>query len=173
LLNPTRIGFLKVLERMGAELEIVEQGNDPEPWGTVRAAYSPDLHGCRVAAEEIPLLVDEVPILALAATQAKGETVFHDVSELRIKESDRIGAIVSQLSAMGAELEARGDDLVVHGPCKLHVPEGELDSFGDHRIAMTLAMAGVVAGRMPGIRDAGCAAISYPSFAQDLERLTA
>jgi 3-phosphoshikimate 1-carboxyvinyltransferase len=173
LLNPTRIGFLKVLERMGAALEIVEQGNAPEPWGMVRAGYSPDLHGCQVAAEEIPLLVDEVPILALAATQAKGETVFHGVSELRIKESDRIGAIVSQLSAMGAMLEARGDDLIVHGPCRLKVPDAEMDSFGDHRIAMTLAMAGVAAGKMPKVRDAECAAISYPGFAQDLERLTA
>lgn len=173
LLNPTRIGFIKVLQRMGADLEIVELGKDPEPWGLVRAAFSPDLSGCQVMADEIPLLVDEVPILALAATQAKGETIFHDVGELRIKESDRLGAIVTQLSAMGAKLEVRGDDLVVQGPCKLQVPQGEMDSYGDHRIAMTLAMAGVAAGQMPKVKDADCAAISYPSFSADLERLTA
>lgn len=172
LLNPTRIGFLKVLERMGAQLEIVEQGNDPESWGKVRAAFTQELRGCRVEGREIPLLVDEVPILALAATQAKGETVFHDVGELRIKESDRLGAIVAQLSAMGAKLAIRGDDLIVQGPSRLSVPKQELESYGDHRIAMTLAIARVVAGQALQIRDADCAAISYPSFSAELERLT-
>jgi 3-phosphoshikimate 1-carboxyvinyltransferase len=173
LLNPTRIGFLEVLKRMGADLEIIAQGSDPEPWGKVQTAFSPDLRGCHVQGSEIPLLVDEVPILALAATQAKGETVFHEVGELRIKESDRLGAIVSQLSTMGADLEVKGDDLVVRGPAKLQVPERELESFGDHRIAMTLAMAGVAAGRLALIKDAACAAISYPGFIDDLEGLLA
>jgi 3-phosphoshikimate 1-carboxyvinyltransferase len=171
LLNPTRIGFLKVLERMGAQIEIEEQGRDPEPWGKVRAAFTRDLRGCEVEGREIPLLVDEVPILALAATQAKGETVFHDVGELRIKESDRLGAIVAQLSAMGADLSIRGDDLVVQGPTKLVAPGHEMDSYGDHRIAMTLAITGVVAGRLPQVKNADCAAISYPGFYGDLERL--
>ena len=173
LLNPTRIGFLKVLERMGAQLEIIEKSHDPEPCGLVRAAFSPDLRGCRIEAREIPLLVDEVPILALAATQAKGETVFHDVGELRIKESDRLGAIVTQLGAMGAKLAINGDDLIVQGPSRLRVPERELESYGDHRIAMTLAMAGVAAGQMPEVHDAECATISFPSFYAELERLTA
>jgi len=173
LLNPTRIGFLNVLRRMGADLKIVEHGNQPEPWGLVRAIYSPELKACRVKGAEIPLLVDEVPILALVATQAKGESVFREVGELRIKESDRLGAIVSQLRAMGADLEVLGDDLIVRGPTRLQVPERELESFGDHRIAMTLAIAGVAAGRLPQVNGAECAAISYPGFAADLERLIA
>ncbi len=172
LLNPTRIGFLRVLERMGAQLEIVEQGNDPEPCGLVSAVFTQDLRGCRVDGWEIPLLVDEVPILALVATQAKGETVFKDVGELRIKESDRLGAIITQLNAMGAKLVIRGDDLVVQGPSRLSVPEQELESYGDHRIAMTLAISGIVAGKKPIVNGADCAAISYPSFTADLERLT-
>ncbi|KMY66496.1 hypothetical protein AAU61_15155 [Desulfocarbo indianensis] len=173
LLNPTRAGFLKVLQRMGARIDIQEQGRDPEPWGLVSAAYSPDLRACQVEAWEIPLLVDEVPILALAATQARGVTVFKQVGELRIKESDRLGAIVSQLGAMGAKLEERGEDLLIHGPAKLSAPDHELDSFGDHRIAMTLAMAGEAAGQAPRIKDADCAAISYPGFARDWQRLKA
>ena len=171
LLNPTRVGFLKVLERMGAQLEIVEQGNDPESWGQVRAAFTQELRGCQVDGREIPLLVDEVPILALAATQAKGETVFLDVGELRIKESDRLEAIVTQLKAMGAELAIHGDNLIVQGPSRLSVPGQALESYGDHRIAMTLAIAGVAAGQTPQIRDADCAAISYPNFSAELERL--
>lgn len=171
LLNPTRTGFLQVLERMGANIEVGEEGRDPEPWGRVRAAYSPELKGCRVAAGEIPLLVDEVPILTLVATQAQGTTVFHQVGELRVKESDRLSAVVSQLGRMGARLEVQGDDLVVEGPAPLRVPGQALESFGDHRIAMTLALAGVAAGGMPRVNHADCAAISYPRFAQDLERL--
>jgi 3-phosphoshikimate 1-carboxyvinyltransferase len=171
LLNPTRIGFLRVLERMGAKIETNEQGNDPEPWGQVRAAFSQELRSCRIEGWEIPFLVDEVPILALAATQAKGKTIFHEVGELRIKESDRLGAIVAQLGAMGAKLTISGDDLIVEGPTCLKVPGHELESYGDHRIAMTLAIAGVLAGQKPEVQNADCAAISYPAFYADLERL--
>lgn len=171
LLNPTRIGFLKVLERMGAKFEINEQSNDPEPWGQVRTAFSQGLKGCRVEGREIPLLVDEVPILALAATQAKGKTVFHEVGELRVKESDRLGAIVAQLGAMGANITISGEDLIVEGPSRLKVPGHELESYGDHRIAMTLAIAGVLAGQKPEVHNADCARISYPGFYDDLERL--
>ncbi len=172
LLNPTRVGFLTVLERMGARVTVTQQGREPEEWGRVEAEYCPELSATAIAAEEVPLLVDEVPILALAATQARGTTVFHGVEELRVKETDRLAAITSQLGAMGARLWTEGDRLLVQGPTPLRVPE-RLESFGDHRIAMTLRLAlGLAGGECP-ISDQDCAAISYPGFAADLEKLLA
>ncbi|RJX34862.1 MAG: 3-phosphoshikimate 1-carboxyvinyltransferase [Desulfarculus sp.] len=170
LLNPTRTGFLSVLARMGARVQVEEQGAEPEPWGRVRAAYSPELTGCRVTAGEIGLLVDEVPVLALAATQARGVAVFEQVGELRLKETDRLAALVSQLGALGARLRVRGEDLVVEGPTPLRAPE-DLDSLGDHRMAMTLRLAGLLAGARPAIAGQECVAISYPGFAETLEAL--
>lgn len=168
LLNPTRTGFLKVLARMGADLEIEEQGRVPEEWGRVSARYSAGLKACVVRPEEIPLLVDEVPILALVATQAQGSTVLKEVGELRVKESDRLAAVASQLGAMGADIRIVGEDLVINGPTPLKAPAGQLDSFGDHRIAMTLTLAGVLAGGALDIKDEDCAAVSYPGFRHDL-----
>ncbi len=172
LLNPTRTGFLTVLERMGARMTVSQQGTEPEEWGRVEAEHSPGLVATEVAAAEVPLLVDEVPILALVATQARGVTVFHGVEELRIKETDRLEAISSQLGAMGARLWTEGDRLLVEGPTPLHAPEG-LESFGDHRIAMTLRLALGLAGGDCPIREEDCAAISYPAFAADLGKLLA
>lgn len=169
-LNPGRVGLITVLERMGAKLVVTEEGNDPEPWGRVAAAYTPELTATEVLPEEIPLLVDEVPILALAATQAKGVTVMRSIGELRIKESDRIAAIVTQLGALGARLWEEGDDLFIEGPTALK-PQGSCDSYGDHRIAMTLAMAGVLCGQTLEVADAACAGVSYPDFYRDLEAL--
>ncbi|KIX12796.1 3-phosphoshikimate 1-carboxyvinyltransferase [Dethiosulfatarculus sandiegensis] len=172
LLNPTRIGFLKVLLRMGADLKIEQQGNHPEPWGRVTAGYTPKLEACEIMAEEIPLMVDEVPILALAASQARGVTIFRQVGELRIKESDRISAICSQLSALGVDIRVKDDDLLVTGPAKLK-PVAELDSFGDHRIAMTLAIACALAENQANIKKMESAAISYPGFQDALNGLMA
>jgi len=169
-LNPGRVGLITVLQRMGAKLQVTEEGRDPEPWGRVSAAYSPELKATEVLPEEIPLLVDEVPILALAATQAKGVTVMRSINELRIKESDRIAAIVTQLGALGARLWEKGDDLFIEGPTALK-PQGSYDSYGDHRIAMTLAMAGVLCGQTLEVADAACAGVSYPDFYRDLEAL--
>lgn len=171
LLNPTRVGFLEVLRRMGANLEVEEQGWVPEETGRVLATYTPGLKACEVLPAEIPLLVDEVPILALVATQAQGTTIMRQVGELRVKETDRLAAIASQLGAMGAHISIKGDDLVIEGPTPLSDPGHELDSFGDHRIAMTLRLAGLLCPSPPAIRDLACAAVSYPGFAQDLEML--
>ena len=170
LLNPTRIGFVEVLRRMGALIKIETLGEQPEPWGRITVSYSPDLTGCRVPGEEIPSLVDEVPILSLAATQARGETVFEQVGELRIKETDRLAAIESQLGLMGARVSIQGDNLAVAGPTPLTAPD-RLDSFGDHRLAMTLRLAGLLAKADPFIREENCAAISYPAFREDLKAL--
>jgi 3-phosphoshikimate 1-carboxyvinyltransferase len=172
LLNPTRAGFLTVLERMGVPLSIEQEAIEPEPWGTVRAGYALKLRGCQIEANEIAALVDEVPILALVASQAQGTTVFKEVGELRLKETDRLAAVASQLGAMGADISERGDDLVIQGPTPLSAP-ARLDSFGDHRISMTLRLAGLLAGARSEIEGEQCTAISYPGFAQTLEGLLA
>ncbi|MRR11404.1 3-phosphoshikimate 1-carboxyvinyltransferase, partial [bacterium] len=136
LLNPTRTGFLRVLERMGARIEV----SDADPMGTERVgtivahAGSP-LSATVVRAEEVPTLVDEVPILALAATQAKGTTRFEGIGELRVKESDRLEAVRAGLAALGATVEAGEDLLEVTLLVRLH--GATLPSLGDHRLAMT------------------------------------
>ena len=170
LLNPTRTGFINVLRRMGAHLEVRTVSQHPEPWGRVTCAYSPELVGCTVEAAEVPALVDEVPILALIATQARGTTVFKQVGELRVKETDRLSAMAQGLALLGAKAEIQGDDLMVHGPIPLSAPP-ELDSLGDHRLAMTFRLAGVMAGARPRIHQEDCLQISYPLFPQDLDRL--
>jgi 3-phosphoshikimate 1-carboxyvinyltransferase len=170
LLNPTRMGFLKVLERMGTSIETEVRGEFPEPWGRVRIKHTPDLTACTIRAKEIPSLVDEVPILALVATQAEGTTVFEGVAELRVKESDRLTAIASQLSRMGAIIHANADTLVVKGPTTLQACSN-LESFGDHRIAMTTRLAAVLTDSDPTIVDETCVEISYPQFHETLRRL--
>ena len=116
-LNPTRAGFLRVLERMGASIQVVPFPEvESERSGEIDAEYTPHLSATTVTAEEIPSLVDEVPILALVASQAHGETRFEGVGELRVKESDRLAAIVDGLAALGATAEVDGDTLVVRGP---------------------------------------------------------
>jgi len=171
LLNPSRLGWLEALRRMQARIEVETRGDDPEPWGNVRVCHSPDLRACDVPADEIPSLVDEVPILALVATQARGTTVFRGVGELRVKESDRLAAMVSELGKLGASLKVSGDDLVINGPTPLGVGDRDLDSHDDHRMAMTLRIAGLVTGREVVIRGEECAAISFPGFAATLEEL--
>lgn len=169
-LNETRTGFLRVLERMGARLRIVpfpETGR--ERVGEIDVRYSPSMHGTIVTAGEIPSLVDEVPILALVASQAEGETRFESVGELRVKESDRFAAIVEGLSALGVDAREEGDTLVVMGGAALR--GATLDSLGDHRLAMTWAVAGLVASTEVRIDRFDSVAVSYPHFADDLERL--
>jgi 3-phosphoshikimate 1-carboxyvinyltransferase len=170
LLNPTRAGFLEVLSRMGAQIEIETSGDTPEPWGRVTARFSADLTGCRIGAEEIPSLVDEVPILALVATQAHGTTVFEGAGELRIKETDRLAAVADQLGLMGANIAADGDRLIVRGPTALKAPQ-RLQSFGDHRMAMTLRLACILTNSEPMIEDEASTAISYPEFHETLNRM--
>jgi len=169
-LNPTRTGFLRVLERMGALLAVVpfpESGSERS--GEIDAKYTSRLQATTVSAEEVPSLVDEVPILALIASQAHGETRFEGVGELRVKESDRLTAIAKGLATLGATAEVEGDTLVVRGPAPLH--GGTLDSLGDHRLAMTWAVAGLVAGGEVRIGRFGAVDVSYPDFVGDLKGL--
>ena len=169
-LNPTRAGFLRVLERMGASIRVVPfPETESERSGEIDVEYTSHLSATTVTASEVPSLVDEVPILALVASQAHGETRFEGVGELRVKESDRLAAIVSGLVALGATAEAEGETLVVRGPAPLR--GATIDSLGDHRLAMTWAVAGLVAGSAVKVGRFEAVDVSYPAFASDLERL--
>lgn len=174
LLNPTRAHFLKVLERMGVEVLVKQTSVVPEPWGDISVAYTPGLKATTITADEVPLLVDEVPILALVAALAKGKTTFCKVNELRIKETDRLLAIQKELGKMGAKIEIHeedGDsDLVVTGIDSLAAP-ASLDSYGDHRMAMMLRLALLAGGHDCGISEEECVSVSYPAFHEDLARL--
>lgn len=170
LLNPTRAGFLEVLKRMGAEIRVEVQGETPEPWGTVEARFSPDLSACEITEDEIPSLVDEVPVLALVGTQARGVTLFRGAKELRFKESDRLSAVRDQLATMGARISVDGDCLEIRGPAKLTAPD-RLNSYGDHRMAMMLRLAGLLAAAEPLIDGEESTAVSYPGFSETLKGL--
>lgn len=171
-LNETRTGFLTVLERMGAHLEVVPWPEaDGERVGEIVAFHTPELRATTVSAQEVPSLVDEIPILALAASAARGETRFEGVGELRVKESDRLTAVIEGLRALGADAIAEGDTLVVSGPARLS--GAVLDSLGDHRLAMTWAVAGLVADGETRITGFDAVDVSYPRFADDLASLLA
>jgi 3-phosphoshikimate 1-carboxyvinyltransferase len=162
-LNPTRTGFLRVLDRMGAAIGV--EGEDAtcgEPTGTLVVRASP-LRGTEVAAAEIPGLIDEVPVLAVLASRARGETVFREVGELRVKESDRLGLIAENLRAVGAEATVQGEDLVVGGGHEAP-PRGRVRTAGDHRLAMAFGALGTLPGARVGIDDRACAAVSFPGF---------
>jgi 3-phosphoshikimate 1-carboxyvinyltransferase len=168
-LNPTRIGFLKVLERMGARIEKSLTQAEPEPIGNIRVCFS-ELRGTKVAPQEVPSLIDEIPVLAVLATQAEGRTEIRGAGELRVKESDRIEAVARNLRAMGVRLETFEDGLAIEGPQQLQ--GAEIHSYGDHRIAMAFAIAALVARGETVIRGVECVAISYPSFFEVLRGLT-
>lgn len=171
-LNETRIGFARVLQRMGADLSAeLEQRAGTEPVGTIRVVYAPELHGCTVAAAEVPSLVDEVPVLALVAATARGTTRFEGVGELRVKESDRLTAVTEGLAALGVTARSGPDWLEVEGPARLTA--AHLDSLGDHRLAMTWALAGMVANGPVDIERFDAVEVSYPGFSAAVESLRA
>ncbi|TGB04537.1 3-phosphoshikimate 1-carboxyvinyltransferase [Halobacillus salinus] len=168
-LNETRNGIVTALLKMGAELtSTVHTYIGEEPVGDVTVASS-SLHGITLEGEMIPNIIDEIPILALAATQAEGTTVIKDAKELRVKETDRIDAVVRNLRKMGAEIEAREDGMVIQGRQTLR--GNVLDSFGDHRIGMMGAIASLISDGKVVITDKDCINISYPPFFKHLESL--
>ncbi|HEX4575302.1 MAG TPA: 3-phosphoshikimate 1-carboxyvinyltransferase [Gemmatimonadales bacterium] len=167
--NPTRTGFLVVLARMGAPVERVnlrDEGGEPVADLLVRPA---SLAGTEVSAAEVPTLVDEVPILAVLASRARGETVFREVGELRVKESNRLELLAANLRAVGVEAEARGNDLHVCGAGR--PPRGRIETARDHRLAMAFAVLGTVPGAAVRLSERRSVAISYPSFFRDLRRM--
>jgi 3-phosphoshikimate 1-carboxyvinyltransferase len=168
-LNPTRTGVLDVLHRMGANIQVLDAHTVAgEPVGSLRVLAAP-LRGVRIEGDEIARLIDEVPVLAVAAAVAEGPTVVADAAELRVKESDRVATTVAFLRAMGADATPRPDGLVVAGSALLH--GATVQAGGDHRIAMAAAVAATIAKGPTDIVGAGAADISYPTFFADLERL--
>jgi 3-phosphoshikimate 1-carboxyvinyltransferase len=168
-LNPTRTGMLSVLERMGAEIEIEPEGErGGEPSGRVRVRFS-QLRGTEVGGTDIPLAIDELPLVALAACFAEGETTIRDAAELRRKESDRIATVSEALMALGAEVETSEDGMRITGTGGLR--GGSVDSHGDHRIAMLGAVAGVASREGVEVAGMNAAAVSYPAFEADLASL--
>jgi 3-phosphoshikimate 1-carboxyvinyltransferase len=168
-LNPTRTGLFSILARMGAQVEMeVEGERGGEPSGRIRARASA-LRGADVGGAEIPLAIDELPLVALAACFAEGVTTIRDAAELRRKESDRIATVAAALTALGAEVETSEDGMRVAGGGGLR--GGEIDSHGDHRIAMLGAVAGLASEEGVTVRGMAAAAVSYPGFEADLTSL--
>lgn len=172
-LNTARIGFTRTLERMGADVSVRHTGAaGKEPYGIISVCHSTDLHGCEVPADKIASLVDEVPVLALVAAFARGVTVFREVGELRVKETDRLAAVIEGLKRLGVQAYIDDSDLYVEGQPDLHIPAGVvLDSQGDHRLAMTWALVGLTGTVPVAVKRFDAVKVSYPQFLADIERL--
>ena len=167
-LNNTRTGILSVLLRMGARVrEVIEDWDQVEPRGEVRIQGG-RLRGTTIAGDEVPNVIDEIPILAVAGALAHGKTVICDAKELRVKETDRLAAIATNLTAMGVEVVELEDGLEIYGGAPLL--GARVKSYGDHRIAMAFAIAGMFANNQTVIEDTDCIATSYPRFAQQLQK---
>ena len=165
-INPTRTGLLEVLREMGADIEVLNErlsGEEPVADLRVRSAA---LHGVSVESEMIPRLIDEIPILAVAALFAQGQTLIQGAEELRVKETDRLRAMSCELVRMGGDVTERRDGLIIEGTGKLHT--AECLAYADHRVAMALTVAGM-ASEGVCLDDAGCVAISFPGFFEVME----
>ena len=170
-INPSRTGVIEVLESMGARILLENEHDDlGEPAADI-VVESSELNGVEIAGDLIPRVIDEIPVLALAACYAKGTTIIRDASELRVKESDRISATVDGLTRLGADIEELEDGMLVRGGRKL--TGTTCRSHGDHRIAMTMGIAGLLADGETTVLGADDAAISYPSFWDTIKALTA
>ncbi len=171
-INPTRDGILKVAKAMGADIALLNQKQEGEPTADLHVTYHP-LHGTTIGGDIIPTLIDELPIIAIMAAAAKGVTVIKDAAELKVKESNRIDVMVKNLSAMGCDITATEDGMIIHGKgpdaCPLH--GAVIHAHNDHRIAMSFAIASLIAEGETDITDSECVAISYPEFYKDLRKL--
>ena len=167
-LNQTRTGVLAVLLRMGAQVREIVENEEAEPMGTIEVRGA-RLKATEIGGKEIPNVIDELPILAVAAALAHGTTTITDAAELRVKETDRLAAIATNLRAMGAQVQELEDGLQIAGGVPLH--GARVDSFGDHRIAMAFAVAGLFAEGETVITNTECVNTSYPGFYQALENV--
>lgn len=165
-LNPTRTGIMDVLQAMGASYTVNDLDNSShEEMGTIDIESS-TLVGTEIGGELIPRLIDEIPIIALLATQAKGKTIIKNAEELKVKETNRIDAVVDELKKLGANITATDDGMIIEGPTTLH--GGDLLTYGDHRIGMMAAVASLITTAPVTIDDSGCIAVSYPTFFEDI-----
>lgn len=172
-LNPARIGFLRTLEHMGVNASRRSDGAEgKELSGILSVEYCDRLHGCEVPAEKIATVIDEVPILALVAAHAKGVTVFRGADELRVKETDRAAAVIEGLALIGIDAWMDGSDLFIEGDPMLSTPAGlRFDAKGDHRLAMTWAVAGLCGANPIEIQGFDAVSVSYPGFLDDIRML--
>ena len=168
-INPTRDGVISALRAMGAKIEVLDVRNeDSEPAADLLVRYAP-LHGTEIGGELIPRLIDELPVLAVAAACAEGRTVIRDAAELKVKESNRIHTMAEGLSRLGAKVAETEDGLIIDGGATLH--GGEIESYLDHRVAMSFAILSLVTDGKVKITHPECVNISAPTFYEDLERL--
>lgn len=168
-INPTRAGILQVAKEMGADIEMLHEKKAGEPVADLLIKSSP-LHGVAIGGDVIPALIDELPVIAVMAAAAEGTTVIRDAAELKVKESDRIAVMTENLSSMGCDITATKDGMIINGGNPLH--GAVIDSHLDHRIAMSFAVAALIADGETEIRGADCVKISYPDFYRDLAGLT-
>jgi 3-phosphoshikimate 1-carboxyvinyltransferase len=165
--NPTRTGLLDVLGAMGAKIVLAKQRQQGgEPVADLTLGWTPDLRGVEVSGATVVRMIDEFPALAVVATQARGSTVVRDAAELRVKETDRIAAVATELRALGAHIEPRPDGFVVHGPTPLR--GAQVQSHGDHRLALALSIAALIANGQTTVQNTDCIADSFPNFAATL-----
>lgn len=169
-LNPTRVGIVEVLKRMGAKLEIERTQEVPEPLGNIRIQGT-RLKGTRIQKSEIPSLIDELPILMIAMATAQGESLISGAEELRVKETDRIHSMVTNLKAVGGDLDELPDGCLIRGVKQFH--GAQVQSFADHRTAMSMAIATLSMKGELRIDDTDCVATSFPTFFSEFERLKA
>lgn len=167
-INPTRDGMLRVCRAMGADITLLNASTEGEPTADLLIRTS-SLHGTTVEGEIIPTLIDEIPMIAVMAAFAEGTTVIRDAQELKVKESDRIAVVTEGLKHMGADIQPTDDGMIIHGGKPLH--GAEINSYLDHRIAMSFAVAGTICDGTLTIKDGDCVKISYPEFYEDLYSL--
>jgi 3-phosphoshikimate 1-carboxyvinyltransferase len=169
-LNPTRTGIIDVVKAMGGSIELLNQRVvNEEPVADLRVTYA-ELNGVEIGGEIIPRLIDEVPVIAVMATQARGKTVIRDAQELKVKETDRIATVASELTKLGAKVTPTDDGMIIEGPTPLK--GAVIDSMGDHRIGMAMAIAGLAATGETLIENDEAIAVSFPNFAEILQQIS-
>lgn len=170
-LNPTRSGIIEVVKQMGGNIEILDQKDIcGEIVGDIKVEYSPDMKGVEICGKIIPALIDEIPVISLLATQCEGQTIIKDASDLRNKESDRIKTTVSEFIKLGANIEETSDGIIING--KTNLKGGiDVESYKDHRLAMSLYVAGLVCDKEILVKDFEWVNISFPEFLEIFEKL--
>lgn len=170
-LNPTRAGIIKVVEQMGGDIEILDKKEFcGEIAGDIKVEYTPNLKGIKICGEIIPALIDEIPVISLLATQCDGQTIIKDAEDLRNKESDRIKTTVEELKKLGADAQETDDGMIINGKTTLKGGV-EVESYNDHRLAMTLYVAGLICEKEILIKNFEWVNISFPEFLELFESL--
>lgn len=167
--NPTRTGIIDVMQKMGADIELLNYRDEWEPIADIRVRYSA-LCGCEIGGKDIPRLIDELPIIAVLAAFANGKTVIKDAEELKHKESNRIAAMTAELQKAGVDITETDDGMIINGG--ISDKDAQFCSYSDHRIAMAMAVYALAANGSFTLDDADCVKISYPDFFSDLKKLS-